>query len=584
MIKKFYNCFLSVFLILMLSLIFNRNVQANPNFTIGSNPYLTVFAYPHDLLKWPDHAVVLYMNPQTLPWQGNVTDISKRPSASYTNNYQNVEFAVPSNFTGNPTDVHSWMEVSAYAYKDRYTAGWLKTSKYGKFLVELGLSSTDMELKAEGIGRAYETAGESYTYYMVPFEGETKSSRNDIDFKVTFAKMMFNRPVGLKFRYIRKGSGVPSGFIKFNREGEQIETPHLTWGWATTGCNHIFGYSHINTDAFYQNSFTVYSGRQIDFQLSFEHGGKYKTGIRYRSIREDGENYNWEYDDGSDQEGNYYIDEQWKDRKSYKFIRGYEKVRFWKFGNLDLGVLFFLQYGKALKTDINKLAESEPDSKESEREIIIETNPFVNYKTKKGYFDFGFLVELSRTGKKNTRTRWNSVSGSEQPDVLWSTSPYYGWTPSWENFSEGRTRFFATGFEANSSVNVYKRLSILTTLLVLKKYTSTKKSYGSSEIPDGGNSFEFNKSHQRTDSKSETWMTGSVGFMYGFGPVQTLITLQFPLAYLLTQKTELKDNSEVLFEHQQKNMWQVQEPITTRVLFIYALGGRPKNMGGHPGR
>jgi len=518
---------------------------------------------------------VLYLNPQTLPWQGDVTDITNRPSESYTSNYQSIEFAPPSDYQGNPNNIRSWMEVSGYAYKDRYTLGGLQTTKYGKFLIELGWTSLDMELTAEGVGRAYEDNDGANTYYLVPFTGLTKASRDNFDMQITYANKLLNHPVGLKFRYIHKSSGVPEGFVEFQRDGEKIHSPHLTWGWATSGCNHIFGYSHINTDAFYQNSFSVYNGHQIDLQASFEHGDNYKTGVRYRTAKEDGENYRWQYDDGSEYSGDYYVDDQWKDRKSTKLIRGYEKIRYWRFGNLDLGVLFFLQYDTWSKTQVNKLVESEPLSREFEREFIIETNPFVNYNTEKGYFDFGWLLEISRTGMKNTRTRWNGVSGSDQADVLWSTSPYLGWSPSWENFSHGRTWFFATGLEANSSVNVYKRFAVQSRLLVLRKYTRTRKIYGQSEIPDGGSSYEFSESHQRNDSKNETWMTGAVGFTYGWGPVQAIVSLELPLAYLISQKTRLNNNSETLFEHTQKSMWQVQQPVTSRILLVMALGSHP---------
>jgi hypothetical protein len=250
-------------------------------------------------------------------------------------------------------------------------------------------------------------------------------------------------------------------------------------------------------------------------------------------------------------------------------------VRFWQFGQLDLGVLLLLQYDKYSTTQVNKLAESEPTSIEGGKEYIIETNPWLNFKYGRGYLDFGLLLELSRTGMKNVQERWNSASGSIQPDVLWSTTPYNGWTPSWENFSKGDQWFFATGFEAYSSIDIYKRLALLSRLTVLRKFTSLEKIYGTSAIPPGGVSYEFQQTHVRNDSKNEAWMTGEIGFSFGFGPFQTFATLQLPLAYLLKQKTELSDANEVLFEHEQKNMWQVQEPVTSRIMLVYGLGGHP---------
>jgi len=552
------------------------SLNANPSFTIGSNPFLTVFAYPHDLLKWPDRGVVFSTSPQTLPWQGDVTDISNRPSEAYTSSYQSVEFATPTDYLGAASDVRSWMEVSSYAYKDRYTLGGLHTNKYGKFLLQLGMTKLDMELTSEGVGRSSESG-----YILVPFEAKTLASRDDLDFALTYANRLFNRPVGFRLKYVSKSSDQPNGYVKFTRgDGVTVDTPHLTWGWATTGCNHIFGYSSINTDAFFQSGYSVYSGNQLDLQISTENGGNHKSGLRYRRTREDGENYSWQYNEGDEFHGNYYVDDVWNDRKLSKLIRAYSKVRFYQIGQADLGMLFFLQRNTYSKTRVNKVSESDPDREEHEGQFILETNPWMNYKADWGYFDFGFLLELSRTGMKNTQTRWNGVSHADQPDVLWSTTPYHGWSTDWENFSKGHNWFFATGFEAGTSVNVYRRLALQTTLTVLKKFTRAKKVYGTSEIPSGGSSYEFNQTHVRNDSRNEAWMTGAVGFTYGFGPVQALVTMQLPTAYLITQTTKLSDGGGQLFEHSKKSMWQVQTPMTSRVLLVWALGKRPASTHG----
>lgn len=559
------------FLFLLLLLIPATETSARPTFTVGSNYYLTVFAYPHDILKWPNSGVFFFFNPQTIPWQGDVTDIHNRPSESYINNYQEVEFAPPSGYQGNPSDIRSWMKVSGYAYKMNSTIGGLYNTNYGKLYLEIDKTSLDMELSAEGVGRANEDIDTTTEYYMVPFKGETNTARNNYGFEVIYANYLFNNPFGFKVRYVQKYSDVPDGYIEFTREGQTYSLPHLTWGWATSGCNHIFGYSHINTDAFFQNSYSVFEGRQLDLQVSYEYNGNYRSGIRYRSTREDGENYQWIYNDGSEFEGKYYIDQYWKDRRSGDLIRGYSAVKLLKIGSLDAGILFFLQHASYSAYEVNKRTESDPSSEESEKEYTVETNPFLNYNFKGGYLDFGLLLELSRTGMQNTRTRWNSVSQSDQKDVLWTTSPYFGWSPSWENFSKGSNLFLATGFEASSSIGIYRRLALLLRLEILRKYSFIKKAYGESKIPEGGDSYQFYQTHQRSNHKNETWMTGSFGLSYGWGPVQAFWTLQLPLAYLIEQKTKLSDSNSLLFEHSKKNMWQVQQPTTFQMLFVYAF-------------
>jgi hypothetical protein len=84
--------------------------------------------------------------------------------------------------------------------------------------------------------------------------------------------------------------------------------------------------------------------------------------------------------------------------------------------------------------------------------------------------------------------------------------------------------------------------------------------------PDG-----FQKSYARNDDKVETWMTGSIGFAYGWGPIQTIATMQLPLAWLLTKNIKLSNSNTTFLELMQKNVWAVQEPISFRFLLIFGL-------------
>ena len=84
------------------------------------------------------------LQPPDTPLAGRCNRHQQLPSETYTNNYQNVEFATPSAYEGDPEAIRSWMEVSSYAFKKRYTTGGLYTTKYGKFLVELGGEHEDI--------------------------------------------------------------------------------------------------------------------------------------------------------------------------------------------------------------------------------------------------------------------------------------------------------------------------------------------------------------------------------------------------------------------------------------------------------
>jgi hypothetical protein len=557
-----YCCFLVMLCCMNISF-------GNPSFTIGSNPYLTIFAYPHDILRWPASGVYFNYQNQELPWQGNVTDIMARPSESYTNNYQFVEFATPDDYTGNPSDIYSWSMISGYAHQRYFGLGGITTKPFGKFMGEFGVTTLNMLMEAEGVARSEE---EGEIFHLVPFNSKTQGAQYKFEGKILYANQLFNNPFGFKADYVYKYSIKPSGHLNFIIDSTLYQTSHLTWGWANQSCNHIFGYAHINTDAFYQDDYSVINGSQIDIQASYEFNGNYKTGIRYRLINESGDDYYWQYDEGSLYNGDYSRNPDWRSKNVDQFIRAYSKVRFFEVGNLGAGILFFGQYGNDRRFDVNRVSNSEPNSQEIVRSFIVETNPFLNLKFEKGYIDFGLLIEEELSPMRNIHNVWNESTGGEEQGVLWDSSPYEGWSTSWESFSRGHELFFATGGETYTSINVYKRLSIQGGLTLLKKFTNLRKVYGNSYVPDEGGNYKFNKTHIRLDHRNETWMTGSLGLTYGFGPIQLISILQFPLSYLNKRETELSTvDDEILFDHERRNVWQVQQPASFRLIIVYAL-------------
>jgi hypothetical protein len=557
-------------LILFITIIFNSHLFANPFFTIGSNKYFTIFAYPHDLLKYPrSRAVYFGMTPQTLPWMGDLTNIANRPSDSYTSAYQSVEFETPSGYTGDPNAIKSYMNLSSYLYKDQYNFGGVYTTNFGAFLIELSSMKYDMELTSNGIGRAYETVGSQTEYYLVPFDAATLGKQNYTSLQFIYANEFFNIPMGLKFIYQKKKSDQASGYLNFTDKGVSYNTSHLTWAWATFGCAKIFGYSHINADAFFENSYTIYNGSEIDMQGSFEINNNFKTGIRYRKTHQDGDNYTWKDDASRKNYGYYYMDPNWKNAIYDDLLRAYSKVNLIKMKQGDAGLLFFLQYDNYSQTRENKLIESDPASKANTKEFTIETNPYINYKLADGgYFDAGILIEFSKAFYKNTSDRWNSVAGSTQKDVYWETTPNNGWDYSWENFSKGGHYFFSFGIELNPSINIYKGLNLDIRLDVVKKYSNIEKVYGKPEVPAGQSSFSFTQKNVRNNFKDETWAFGEIGFQYRIGTFDILFGYQTPVAYLLQKETKLNDNSKQLFEHTVKNTWQVQTPSGLRLQVV----------------
>jgi len=560
-------------LICILLIALSSYASANPNFTVGSNPFYTVFGYPHDILWWPNKAVFTYFYPQTLPWQGHVTNLAERPNDTYISNYNFFDFPVPDGYTGDPNAIRSYMKTSGYAYQNRYSFGGIwNFGNWGKIYLELGTTQLDMEQRVEGIVRNNETME------LIPVTQRTDAARGYYDVQMIYANYLFGNPMGFKVQYQHKNTATPESQIRFIRNGTELVSNHLTWGWTTTPCAHIFETSSQNFDAWFLNDYTLYKGGQLDLQLSYEYKNT-KSAVRYRSRRERGQTYNWrssvsDTDPLSNFIGTYSTDSRYEDEIADDLLRAYSKVRFWKIGDADMGLLFFLQYADRDNNTVstNRDLDSEPLSSDSENEYTIEVNPWLNYKFGKSYFDFGLLLELSTTGMENTAPRWNSSMGATENGVIRNSSPYEGgFTPSWESFSQGSNTFFATGFEASTSINIAGRFSALASVLLLRKYSFITKEYGSSDVPAGSQEYVFTATHTRDDYKNETWMTGSIGLAYGWGPIQLLATMHLPLAYLLEKNTELENTSTKLVDLTQRNVWAVQEPVSFRLLFIVGL-------------
>lgn len=545
----------------------------NPHFTIGSNPFYTFFAYPHDLLRWPQKAAFMYVYPQTLPWQGHVTNLSERPNDTYISNYSNFDFPVPDGYAGDPNAIRSFMRVSSYAYNNRYSLGGIWSyGPYGTVYIEVGTNRVDMELQADGVVR------NNNTLELIPVTARTNAARTYYDVQLAYANTLSGNPFGVRVQYQSKNTTAPESEISFVRNGVRTTSDHLTWGWTTTPCAHIFGTSSQNFDAWFLNDYTLYEGGQLDLQLSYEQGN-HKSGVRYRRKSEHGQNYYWRSNiadslPGASFDGSYVTDSRYEDEIADDLIRAYSKIRLWKLGDADLGLLFFLQYADRDNSTVstNRDVESEPLSSDAETEFTIEVNPWLNYRSGKSYFDFGLLCEISTTGMQNTAPRWNGAVGATQNGVIRNSSPATsGFSPSWESFSRGRNTFIATGFEASASINISGRFSALASLLLLRKYSFITKEYGSSVIPAGGREYDFNVSHTRHDYKNETWMTGSIGFAYGLGPFQIITTMHLPLAYLLEKETEIEDSNTTLVQLDQRNVWAVQEPVSFRLLLVLGL-------------
>jgi len=209
------------------------------------------------------------------------------------------------------------------------------------------------------------------TLELIPVTARTDATRRYYDVQAIYANYLFGNPIGLRVQYQSRNSDQPESQIRFTRNGVETVSNHLTWGWTTTPCAHIFETSSQNFDAWFLNDYTLYNGGQLDLHLSYERGD-HKSAIRYRARREQGQNYYWQSSmpdslPGADFTGSYVTDSRYEDEIADDLIRAYSKIRFWKIGEADAGILFFLQYADRDNNTVstNSDVESEPLSSDA---------------------------------------------------------------------------------------------------------------------------------------------------------------------------------------------------------------------------
>ncbi len=544
-------------------------LSANPSFTIGSNPYLTIFGFPHKLLEWevPATTIGLYYFPA--PWQGNINDPAARPSDSYTTNYQSVDFAAPEDYTGTG-DMSSYGLFGGYYDLYQLTGG--RVFRLWDFVASLSLGGEyhRMSLQASGRARGYsEDAGGNRTYSVAVFDAKTENSRLAVLAAGILAGTFAELPFGLKLEAKYFFPNTVNGYFNWTKDGVSHDSGRLTWGWATVGCGNVFGFEHREDiiDTFYLDTFDVTSGLQADLQGSLRHG-MFESAIRTRISRFLGDRYDW-----NAAQVKYVTDPNTQVSNEKNMIRAYSKMSFIREDPVNAGLLAFVEYDNNREAIIPRNAGSgfEPSSWFGKQGVFLECNPFLNLKIGKyGYLDIGVLAELGYEPSEYKVMRWSGVAGGNVETYANST-PYEGWTQYWESYSNDHLFFFATGFEASHGLPVMREISLLTSVLSQFKLTWDRKSYGDGGV--SGASATYAEHYYRWNFKRELWMTGSFGVMYRPGDSwNCTVLIQFPLAYLLYATTDLRDTGGTsLFNHEKSNLFQVQESFKIRANVSFKL-------------
>ncbi len=513
-------------------------------FFIGSNPHTSRIAFPQDVLLVSYSYAAYRIAYQWGPSYGNPEDPFGKPDTSYTAHKEEITFAQQEGDTQTSafskkgaTDLFTHTLIHQHVWQDR-----LHT------LFSLSFKNLTSGTSFHGNLRGETEAG---AVEYVDVSSSVQAQSHMVYLEATTGLDLFSVPVGIKLGYGREWKEKPKGSTEADVNGSTVESGRMLWGWSTSGCNHIFGYPHINGDAWFYDRYTTGHTDQFDLQLGATLD-RVKIGSRYRFRTGVLEQYSWRSENVYDQDD--LPQEETLDRNfngSYRraddakltarhIVRVYGNVTFMERSMFKLNTLFFV--GGEFCDSENVAAgdhEAATGVKETERALILEVNPNVNiYPGRHTTIDAAILTELAVSRYENTYERGTSGGRKE---TYRNSAPHIGDEPWWENFSYADEHFFDIGAEINAYLPLYgnsgSSLGCSAILLYNNKFTYTTRYFG--QTPEGSSAFD--ETHTRETYMRESWLNTSVGFTYRHDRFLFQLHYAQPLVYTRYLETRVKD-------------------------------------------
>jgi hypothetical protein len=532
-------------------------------FFVGSNPNLSIIAYPQDVSKLPNEFVYFYPGYQKLPWWGDIDEPMHRPNDTYTvTGESTTESSTNSEFEHNGA-IRAIQNNFGICFRPKPSY-----VQYIDLLYNINSFSNESSGKLTGSGQS------------IPYKYDVSNSSHEVLASSIWGFMFKGIPSGIKITAGFYDLGTPNQEFTFTKSGVDYESNRLLWGWSTTSCNHIFGVSGLDGDAWFQNEYSRGPLYRFDIQagLTLE---KLKLGSRLRFVFGKQDQYSWVPESSTIADSTIasnfsgdYEKSKWARKTTDAIIRLYGNYTWRKAEKYSLNTLVFLGYeARKAKNALTENLDIEDDAQEAIRSFVVEINPNINIYpwNKYSYIDAALLLEYSYSRYNNTSMQ--NVNGGT--DGYWQTRVYPSDEYSWENFSYANENFIDLGLDISTSFPLYgnanRSLAFGLILLINTKFTWLNKYYGRNEI--SGSELKFVTENLRKNFKKEVWFNSMLSLNYRSGPIVYNFQVTEPLLYLLQPRTKVTDSKgkNVLYEHEKKGNWASQQDIKVALLVAYDL-------------
>jgi hypothetical protein len=505
-------------------------------FLVGSNPSLTLLAYPQDLLKFQNDYLFYYFTYENKPWWSDIDDPPNKPvneSANRPNNTYLITGEKITDEAGNSFDHKSNINAIMNNIGFGYT---LKNSIKSRF--DLRYSLWSMHSDASGLA-----GGRQFSY-------NEKNSFHEVYLNSIFAKNIRNIPVGIKLGI----GGIGTTDPKLESSGN-IDANRLYWGWSTSDGTAILpALAH----AFEQDQYSLGPLYELDLQLGATYP-KLALGARFRLNFGNLDTYN--YDETTSK---YICNEANKVRN--KTVRLYGNY-IWSEGEKYRFATLVLTRYTYLDTTQHAVDNADVESghiRES-RNFVLQINPNISlypWRTRQTYIDAAILINYSYIHFNHDYPYW--VSGGQKESHV-NSRANIGNEYWWEDCSYWNQNFFEVALDLNPVFPVYgnkdQSVAIGVMALLWTRFKWTNKYYGTNKI--SGSDIEFVTDNIRKNYDRETWLNSMINIVYRRKGFVYRLDIGEPLVYSLTPRTRVTDagGKNVLYEKRNENMWVSQAGV-----------------------
>lgn len=522
-------------------------------FFVGSNPHMTVFAFPQDIFLTGTDFAYYYITYQKNPWWGDIDEPELKPNNTYIKTGENIEEGSSG----------SSFEHNSYLHKCKNYVGFgRKISETARTRFDLTYLVHSMRNKATG---SFGDGGNTFDY-------NEHHSIQELFLRSILALKIKGHPVGFMIGIGSDFASDPDLEFEYSQNGTKYNLSRLIWAWTAEHGSDEFGLGRGR----YQSDYALGPLFKLDIQSATSFP-KLKLGGRFRFRYGILDQYSWNGDGNSPYSeliGSYIADGTKKIRNITTRLYGnynWIKRKKWKFNTLVLTRYTHVDSIGIIGQNIS----IEENRKKESRNFVFQINPNFNiypWKHKMCYIDMALLCNYSHNsydflgnysvggGTKesyvNTRAYWINDSG----DIIYYKTDY-----SWLDFSYANQNFFEIAFDVNTVFPIFgkknQNIALGVTLLVWRRFKWFNKYYGRNNITS--TDLSFNVENIRKLYETEMWLNTAINIMYRRGKYNFRLDIGQPLIYSLVPRYRLTsaDGETVIYEKKQESMWVSQSGV-----------------------